>query len=96
VSAIRGIAANGRETLRERLVDFLRDTGRITGALAPDAPLITAGLIDSVTLFSLAVWIEEASGRPVDITRLALPAQWDTVARILDFVEQQAANRPAG
>jgi acyl carrier protein len=77
--------------LREQLARFLMDTGRIPGAeLAPDAPLITSGLIDSVTLFSLALWIEEAIGEPVDLTQVVLPAQWDSVEKIIAFIDERA------
>lgn len=71
---------------------FLLDTGRVTQAhLAAGAPLITSGLVDSVTLFNLALWIEEAIGRPVDLSSVTLPAEWDTAAAILGFVERQRA-----
>ena len=80
----------GRIDLRGRLIRFLLDTGRVTQAsLDAGSPLITSGLIDSVTLFSLALWIEEAVGRPVDLTRIALPADWDSVELILAFIERQ-------
>lgn len=81
--------------LRQRLAAFLLATGRIRAAdLAADAPLITSGLINSVALFSLAVWIEEAIGRPVEITTVALPAEWDTMDAILAFIERER-NRAA-
>jgi acyl carrier protein len=80
-----------REELRRELEALLVGTGRVGAArLADGAPLLTSGLIDSVALFTLALWVEEAIGAPVDLTRLALPAQWDTVERILDFVAEQA------
>ncbi len=75
---------------RPRLMRFLADTGRVTqGALDANSPLITSELIDSVTLFELAMWIEEEVGRPLDLTRIALPGDWDTVDRIIAFVERE-------
>jgi acyl carrier protein len=92
VSASRAQAAGrGREDLRRELEALLLATGRVAAAdLASDSPLITSGRIDSVALFNLALWVEQAIGAPVDLTRLALPSQWDTVGRILDYVEAQA------
>ena len=83
------MSVNGfdRAAHRHRLAVFLLGTGRVSHeSLAADAALITSGLIDSVVLFNLALWIEETIGAPVDITRLDLPAQWDTPERILDFI----------
>jgi acyl carrier protein len=81
---------SGRQELRHELEALLLATGRVGAAeLAAEAPLITSGRIDSVALFNLALWVERVVGAPVDLTRLALPAQWDTVGRILDYVEAQ-------
>lgn len=76
--------------LRPRLMRFLLDTGRVTEPnLDASLPLITSGLIDSVTLFDLAMWIEEEVGRSVDLTRIALPGDWDTVNLIVTFIERE-------
>ena len=79
-----------RSALRQRLMRFLIDSGRVTQEdLDANSPLITSELIDSVTLFELALWIEEEIGRPLDLTQLALPGGWDTVDRIITFIEQK-------
>jgi len=79
-----------RSDLRPRLMQFLADTGRVTqAALDANSPLITSGLIDSVTLFELAMWIEEEVGRPLDLTAIGLPGDWDTVDRIIAFIGQE-------
>jgi acyl carrier protein len=84
-----GAKMTSRSALRQRLMRFLIDSGRVTqGDLDANSPLITSELIDSVTLFELALWIEEEIGRPLDLTQLALPSGWDTVDRIIAFVEQ--------
>ncbi len=76
--------------MRQRLMRFLIDSGRVTqGDLDASLPLITSELIDSVTLFELAMWVEEEIGRPLDLTQLALPDGWDTVDRIIAFIEQE-------
>lgn len=85
----------GRDELRPRLTRFLGDTGRVTKAnLEANAPLITSGLIDSVTLFELALWIEEIIGHPVDFSQLALPGDWDTLDAILNYIERQQSKLP--
>ena len=68
---------------------FLIDSGRVTQRdLDANSSLITSELIDSVTLFELAIWVEEEIGRPLDLTQLALPDGCDTVDRIIAFIEQ--------
>jgi acyl carrier protein len=82
----------GRDEVGQRLARFLLDTGRITQAnLDANSALITSGLIDSVTLFNLALWIEEVIGKPVDLSRIALPEDWDTLDAILGYIERQQA-----
>jgi acyl carrier protein len=73
--------------VRHRIELFLRESGRVTDAdLARQAPLISSGLVNSVTLFSLALLLEELTGRPIDVSRLNLPDDWDSVERIVAFV----------
>jgi acyl carrier protein len=82
--------------LRQRLMRFLIESGRVTqGDLDANSPLITSELIDSVTLFELALWIEEEIGRPLDLTQIALPGGWDTVDRIITFIQQKQDGRRA-
>lgn len=85
-----------RGALRQRLMGFLIDSGRVTQEdLDANSPLITSELIDSVTLFELAIWVEDQIGRPLDLTQLALPDGWDTVDRIIAFIEQKQDGQPA-
>lgn len=53
--------------------------------------LIGAGLLDSLALFNLSVWLEERLGRPIDPARLDVLTEWDSVASILRFIERQGA-----
>jgi acyl carrier protein len=79
-----------RGDVRQRLTRFLTDSGRVTQEdLDANSPLITSQLIDSVTLFELFTWVEEEVGRTLDLTRIDLPAGWDTVDRIIAFIEQE-------
>jgi acyl carrier protein len=56
---------------------------------ADDTPLIGSGLLDSLALFNLVLWVEEKTGSPVDPTQFDLPREWDTVAGIVAFVERR-------
>jgi len=77
-----------RGDVRQRLMRFLTDSGRVTREdLDANSPLITSQLIDSVTLFELFTWVEEEVGRTLDLTRIDLPIGWDTVDRIIAFIE---------
>jgi len=79
-------------TLREELLEALTEWN----VLPPDgidehAPLISSGLLDSVALFNLLLWIEERVGQPVDPTTLDIAREWDTVETIIAFVERARA-----
>jgi acyl carrier protein len=60
------------------------------GPLADDASLIKSGRLDSLGLYSLALFIEREVGHKLDITSFDLVAEWDTVREILDFILRAA------
>jgi acyl carrier protein len=53
-----------------------------------DTSLVRSGIIDSLALYQLILWIEEQVGKPVDPTRFDLASELDTVASITSFVEK--------
>lgn len=57
--------------------------------VARDTPLLTSGRLDSAALFQLLLWIEGRIGRPIDVTAVDMPGQWDTVDMIVAFVERE-------
>jgi acyl carrier protein len=81
-------------SLRDELLGFLADQGV---ELPPDAgdtaPLIESGLIDSLALFNLVLWIEERIGAPVDPTAFDVAQQWGSVRDILAFVSARTGAR---
>lgn len=84
-----------RNANRRKLRQFLLETGRVRESdLDANAALITSGLVNSVALFDLALWIEETVGRPIDMTQIALPAAWDTLDAILDFMSTASGGDP--
>jgi acyl carrier protein len=69
-----------------------------SGALLPaefddDTSLIHSGILDSTALFSLAVWIEEHVEPGLDLTTFDLVEEWDTVRKLLAFIETHAPRR---
>jgi hypothetical protein len=57
--------------------------------------LIRSGLLDSIALFELTLWIEAEIGRPLDPGTLDVVADWDTPADIARFIDARRAEREA-
>jgi GNAT superfamily N-acetyltransferase/acyl carrier protein len=53
--------------------------------------LIESGRLDSLAVFNLVLWVEARTGTPIDPTQVDLVTEWDTVERILHFVERSTA-----
>lgn len=76
------------EDLRNDLRAFLVSC-EVPGAagFSDDASLLASGAMDSLALFHLVGWIEARIGRVVDPTTIELPGEWDSIARVVRFVE---------
>jgi acyl carrier protein len=75
--------------LRQELLRVLDGWGvEPEDGIREDTSLIRSGLLDSLTLFNVAAWIEEKIGAPLDPGTLDLAEEWDTVTGILRFVER--------
>lgn len=61
----------------------------LADTVARDTPLLTSGRVDSIALFRLVLWIEDKVGRPVDVTAIDMPAEWDTVDAIIAFIVRE-------
>ena len=48
--------------------------------------LIRSGLLDSLALFQLSLWIEGQVGAPIDPDEVDLAAEWDTPEDIARFI----------
>lgn len=81
--------------LRDRLIAFLKEQGIPVGEsdAKADQSLIRSGVLDSLALFHLVLWVEREAGRPYDVTAVDLPREWDTVSGIVEFVESLKAGR---
>jgi acyl carrier protein len=73
----------------ELMAAFVTWSPALSDGLARDTPLLTSGRLDSLALFRLLLWIEKRIGRPIDVTAIDMPAQWDTVDMIVAFVERK-------
>ena len=74
----------------EELLAFLRGLD-VPGADAidEDTPLLESGLLDSLVLFQLALWIEERTGGPLDPATFDVEEEWRTLRSIVGFIEQR-------
>ncbi len=57
------------------------------GEVGPDTSLIRSGLLDSLALFKLALWIENEVREPLNFATLEIAAVWDTPEDIAKFIE---------
>jgi acyl carrier protein len=76
-------------SLHDRLLRFLEELDlELDDKLKEDTPLIKSGILDSLSLFKLAAWVEQEVGSQVDLREFNLIEEWDTIADILNFVER--------
>lgn len=59
--------------------------------LADDTPLISSGLVESLALLHVALWVEAQIDSAVELSAFNLAAEWETPNTILDFVERHRA-----
>ena len=79
---------------REDLVHLVRELlakseKELPRELRDDTSLIRSGLLDSLALLELAEWVAEALGGALDLQRIDLRAEWDTIADVWAFIEQR-------
>jgi hypothetical protein len=79
--------------------DELREALEVSGATLPqdfddDTSLIRSGLLDSMALFNLALWVEERVTPGLDLTAFDLSAEWDTLRLLRAFIARHGAPRP--
>jgi acyl carrier protein len=81
-------------TRREALVRLVKELlaegeKELAGELRDDTSLIDSGLLDSLALLQLAEWVSEELGGALDLDRVDIRAEWDTVAGIVGFLERR-------
>ena len=76
-------------TMRDRLVRLVEEGHQDSEfELGDDTSLIRSGLLDSLGLFRLALWIEKETRSKLDLESLDPAKEWDTIREILGFVAE--------
>ena len=58
----------------------------VDGTVTEESSLIRSGLLDSLALFQLSVWIENEVGSPLDLDDIEIAEAWDTPADIARYI----------
>jgi acyl carrier protein len=58
-----------------------------------ESSLIRSGLLDSLALFQLSLWIEGEVGAPIDPDEIDLVEEWDTPNDIARFIANRRDKR---
>ena len=67
---------------------ILRGAPTVADNLSDDAPLISSGLLESVALLDVALWVEDRIGGALDLADVDLVAEWNSMTAIVAFVER--------
>jgi acyl carrier protein len=79
-----------REALLRLVKGLLAESEKeLAGELRDDTSLIGSGLLDSLALLQIAEWVSEELGGALDLERIDIRAEWDTVADIVRFLERR-------
>lgn len=77
----------GGPSMRDRLVRLLEEGSQEPDCeTGDDTSLIRSGLLDSLGLFHLALWIEKETRSRLDLASLDPSKEWDTIPDILNYV----------
>lgn len=90
INVMGGPFSEERErSLKQRLIAVI-EAGEFerNEPLADDVSLIKSGRLDSLGLFSVALFIEREIGHRIDLTAFDLAAEWDTIGEIIDFIQR--------
>jgi GNAT superfamily N-acetyltransferase len=90
VSASPGVPSARREELRALLLECEVGSDE---PLCDETPLVSSGLLDSLALFRVALWVEAQIGKPVDPSTFDLAQEWDSIEAIVEFIDRAATGR---
>lgn len=83
-------------SLHDELVAALRSWGiKLRPELTEHTSLIKSGVLDSLALLKLALWIEQKTGCKLDPATFDLSKEWDSIGKILNFIERCRVNHIA-
>jgi acyl carrier protein len=81
-------------SLRDELVRVIEEGGvEMPVDLTDDTSLIRSGVLDSTALFELALWVEARVAPGLDLTSFDIAEEWDTLAKLVAFIERHGGNR---
>jgi len=75
--------------LREELIQTIEENGvELPSGFHDESSLIRSGLLDSTGLLKLVLWVEQRIGAELDLTAFDLPEEWETVRKLVSFIER--------
>ena len=80
-------------TSRDRLIAFLQQTCPDFHEWRDDTPLVGSGVIDSLILMQLAMWVEGETKCRLDPSGFDLVSEWSTIGGLLSYIDRQAAGK---
>jgi acyl carrier protein len=87
------LSKSASPNLREKLIEVIEASDEdLVGKLKDETSLIKSGMLDSLALFNVALFIERQIGYKVDITAFDPAKEWDTIAHILKFISKLRAS----
>lgn len=77
---------------RDRLAGYILDQLRLLdrepeGGLTDGTSLAECGLLESLNLLHLALWIEAEIGAPLDVATVDIAKDWNTMVDVARFIE---------
>jgi hypothetical protein len=74
-------------TFRDELREAIEESGvALPRDFDDDTSLIRSGLLNSLALFQLALWVEERVTPGLDLTAFDLAVEWDTPRLLCAFI----------
>ncbi len=73
----------------EQIINYLQETGNLTINLSANDALFSSGMLDSVTMMNLIMFLEESCRfqiQPYDVTL----ENFDTVEKIVGYINEQS------
>jgi acyl carrier protein len=81
-------------SLRAELLELIRESlPESQSKITAETSLIRSGLLDSSSLFNLAMWIEGQTESSLSPSSFDPARDWDTVENILRFIQDRRESR---
>ncbi len=81
------MAQSSEQNVRTQLMALIKSSYvGLDGELRDDTSLIKSGLIDSLALFNVALFIESEIGGELDVATLNIAEDWDTITDMHRYI----------